>query len=186
MDCLGGTAETVLGLGVQTCWGSPSRPARVPGLFSSVLSSMGVGSINSGTCRHLWPLERVPAVPSFGRGSRVSKWISFTCSVAAFKLLFCFCASGQVSPLGTLSDIPPYCRFLYLGCGLCCYLVCYCSLCGSSVVCCVEAIQSTLTFSGGMVLYIGVNLLCPWDSSHKVSSESSYATTLDCLHLLLL
>ena len=59
---------------------------------------------------------------------------------------------------------------------LCHNLSCY-SLCSPSILYCAKAIQSALSFSsGGITLYVGVDLLCPWQ---EVSSRSAHVTLLD-------
>lgn len=54
----------------------------------------------------------------------------------------------------------------------------YPSPCNPSIICHAEAVQSALTFSGGIAVYVIVDLVCPWE---KVSSGSSYAAVLDPL-----
>lgn len=51
------------------------------------------------------------------------------------------------------------------------------SLCGPSIICCAEAIQSALSSSsGGIALYVGIDLVYPQEER---SSMSSYAALLD-------
>lgn len=52
----------------------------------------------------------------------------------------------------------------------------YLSICGPSIICCAEVVQSALGSSGGIVLNVGVDFMCPQE---EVTSESSCATILE-------
>ena len=48
-------------------------------------------------------------------------------------------------------------------------------LCGLSITCCEECVQSALSSSGGSAQYVDVDLVCPCE----ISSRSFYAVELD-------
>ena len=102
--------------------------------------------------RFFWTLKKFLAVSHlFGRCSRISKWISFMCSLEALKTnkqtkstVFCFSFSVKVS----LSGAPQWCPFLLqidrMGVGLLSipYLnLSYLSSCDPSFVYCAEVVQ---------------------------------------------
>ena len=65
---------------------------------------------------------------------------------------------------------------LWLVPGLCFF---YPSLCGPSIICCAEAVQSALSSSsGGITLYIDLDSVYPWE---EVSSGSSYSAILELI-----
>uniref|UniRef100_A0ABI7Z2Y6 Cytochrome c oxidase subunit 7A2 like n=1 Tax=Felis catus TaxID=9685 RepID=A0ABI7Z2Y6_FELCA len=50
-----------------------------------------------------------------------------------------------------------------------------CSLCGHAILCCVEAVESAFSsYSGGIALYVGVDLVCSWEEGLRpvVSTEA--------------
>lgn len=49
-------------------------------------------------------------------------------------------------------------------------------LCGLSITCCAEGVQSALSSSGGSALCVDVDLVCPCE---EISSRSFYAVELD-------
>ena len=54
---------------------------------------------------------------------------------------------------------------------------------GPVSLCFREALHLVLSFSEGNIAYVAVDFLCPWE---EVSSESPYATILNCLPWALL
>lgn len=97
-----------------------------------------------------------------------------------FKQLFNLCAQEKISLYVSLSvtsffttGFPNGRRFLWL----LYLLLSYPSLCGLSVVCCAEAVQSNLSCSSrGIAIYVGVYSVCLWE---EVSLGSCYANILD-------
>lgn len=54
----------------------------------------------------------------------------------------------------------------------------YLSLCGLSIICCSEGVHSAHgSSSGGIPVYVGIDLMCPWE----VRSGSLYAAKLNYL-----
>lgn len=94
---------------------------------------------------------------------------------------FFHCAPGQPNlHVGPLSNIPSYCRWpLGNGVLLSVSHLSGSAVCGPSIVCCIEAVQSALISpSGGSALYTGIGSVC---HGRRLSSESSYTTILDLL-----
>lgn len=122
----------------------------------------------------------VPSVPPlFSRHCRVTMGFLHSYYLTFEPQFFFLCSRAGESACSSLSDIPPYCSlsirvgFPSLPC-LCFFCQ---SLCGLSILCCAEIVQSVFSSSsGGIAQYVGIYLVCLWEDA---SSGSSYPALLD-------
>lgn len=126
-------------------------------------------------------LERVLAAPPlFGRCCRLvnefpSVWVQYPlnhCFVCFIFFLycfvfFCFCASEQVNLHFSVTSIPFAGHSIRVGFLMLLCVVSPFSLC-PSVLCWAEPVQSPLSSSGGIALYLGVGSVCPWEWELRV------------------